>query len=370
MMVFPMADIQDIFNSIIPIKLSPDQKKAFYSIKSCRTEGIGSHIDRCSGCGHAHISFNSCRNRHCPKCQGSRQGEWVNAQLEKLLPVGYFHVVFTLPQELNSILYQNQKLLYSILVKCAGDTIIELAKDPKFLGGQTGVTAILHTWGQNLTFHPHVHCIVPGGGLSCDGLRFISSSKKFFLPVRVISRKFRGKFLFYLKEAFNDGKIKFFNGISYLSKGYNFLNLVDKLYQVDWCVFCKKPFKSPWHVVNYLGRYTHRVAISNSRIVDFDKNTVTFRWKDYKDDKVKFMTLDAWEFVRRFLLHVLPSGFTKIRHYGILSSRNIGTKLVLCLKIVNRKPILPRIKRCLPLCPLCGNSMVFAGISNNFGTVP
>jgi len=221
--VIPMPEIQDIFNSLTPVGLSPDQKKAFYAIRSCRTESIGSHIDRCNSCGHLQISYNSCRNRHCPKCQGSKQQEWVNAQLTKLLPVGYFHVVFTLPQELNSILYQNQKLLYSILVKSAGDTIIKLAKDPKFLGAQTGVTSVLHTWGQNLSFHPHVHCIVPGGGLSNDGLRFIHSSKKFFLPVRVISRKFRGKFLFHLKKAWNNGKIQFLNDVALSSQWLQFL---------------------------------------------------------------------------------------------------------------------------------------------------
>jgi len=240
-----MPEIQDIFKSLTPSSLSPDQKKAFYAIRGCRTPNIGSHVDRCDSCGHLHISYNSCRNRHCPKCQGSKQEEWVNAQLNKLLPVGYFHVVFTLPQELNSLIYQNQKLLYSILIKSAADTIVELARNPKFLGAQTGVTAILHTWGQNLTFHPHVHCIVPGGGLSNNGLRFIASSKKFFLPVRVVSRKFRGKFLFYLKEAWHDGKLKLFNNITHLSKGFNFLNFINSLYLKDWVVFCKKPFKSP-----------------------------------------------------------------------------------------------------------------------------
>jgi len=367
--VDPMPEIQNIFNSFKPLSLSPNQKKAFYAIKSCRTESIGSHIDRCDSCGHLHISYNSCRNRHCPKCQGSKQQEWVNSQLTKLLPVGYFHVVFTLPQELNPIIYQNQKLLYSILIKSASDTIVELARDPKFLGAQTGVTSVLHTWGQNLAFHPHVHCIVPGGGLSNDGLRFISSSKKFFLPVRVISRKFRGKFLFYLKEAWNNGKIELFNDATQLANGFNFLNFINCLYLKDWVVYCKKPFKSPWHVVNYLGRYTHRVAISNSRIVDFDETTVTFKWKDYKDNKVKLMDLKVEEFVRRFLLHVLPSGFTKIRHYGILSSRNIGTKLVLCIKLTGKRPFVPKIIKRPLRCPLCGQIMVFAGICHS-NTLP
>jgi len=265
--------------------------------------------------GHIDISYNSFRNKHCPKCQGSKQKEWVQAQLSKLLPVPYFHVVFTLPNQLNTIIYQNQKPLYSLLMKAAGDTIVELARNPKFLGAQTGTTVVLHTWGQNLAFHPHVHCIVPGGGLSKDGLRFICSGKKFFIPVKVLSRKFRGKFLFYLKQAWDKGNIKLFGDALELSYGANFPNLIDSLYQIDWVAYCKKPFKSPDIVVKYLGRYTHRVAISNSRIVNFDGSSVTFKWKDYKEqNKVKLMTLKTEEFTRRFLLHVLPSGFTKIRH--------------------------------------------------------
>ncbi len=243
---------------------------------------------------------------------------------------GYFY--FTI--QLNTALYQNQKLLYSILLKSAGDTIIELAKDANYLGAQTGVTTVLHTWGQNLSFHPHVHCIVPGGGLSIDGLRFIASSKKFFIPVKVLSRKFKGKFLFYLKQAWQQGEIQFFGEASELYCDLNFLDFINDLYQTEWVVYCKKPFKSPQHVVNYLGCYTHRVAISNSRIIDFSEDTVTFKWKDYKNNnQVKHLTLNAKEFIRRFLLHVLPTGFTRIRHYGILASRNINTKLVLCMRL-------------------------------------
>lgn len=362
MVVNPMPEIQDIFNAIKPDGLSPEQNKAFFAIRSCRTDTLGSHVDRCDSCEHIHISYNSCRNRHCPKCQGSKQQEWVEAQLSKLLPVGYFHVVFTLPQELNSIVFQNQDILYSILLKSAGDTIIELAKDPKFLGAQTGVTAVLHTWGQNLSFHPHVHCLVPGGGLSKDGLRFIKSSKKFFIPVKVISRKFRGKFLFHLKNAWRNGDIKFFSSPEPAHE-VNFLNLLSTLYQKEWVVYCKKPFKSPWHVVSYLGRYTHKVAIANSRIVDFNESTVTFKWKDYRDhNQVKLMTLDVTEFVRRFLQHVLPSGFTRIRHYGLLSSRNVGTKLARCIKLAGVRPVVPKIVKHVSICPLCGGVMVFVGV--------
>lgn len=364
-----MTEIQDIFKSIEPKSLSRDQHRAFFAIRNCRTDTLGSHIDQCDSCDHIHISYNSCRNRHCPKCQGSKQKEWVNAQLSKLLPVGYFHLVFTLPQELNSLLLQNQRLLFSMLMKSAGDTIGELAKDPKFLGAQVGVTTVLHTWGQNLSFHPHVHCLVPGGGLSLDERKFITSSRKFFIPVKVISRKFKGKFLFHLKEAWRNGKLKFFKDATQLAINDNFLNLISSLYQKEWVVYCKKPFKSPWHVVSYLGRYTHRVAISNSRIITFDEHTVSFKWKDYKDkSRVKLMTLVTIEFVRRFLLHVLPSGFTKIRHYGILSSRNISTKLALCIKLAGRTIALPSIVKHVNVCPICGGVLAFAGvIGRSFG---
>lgn len=257
-------------------------------------------------------------------------------------------------------LYQNQKLLYSILLKSAGDTITELASDSKYLGAQTGATVVLHTWGQNLSFHPHVHCIVPGGGLSKDGLRFIRSGKNFFIPVKVLSRKFRGKFLFYLKQAWYNGDIKFYGDTMGLDYGTNFLNFIDGLYQIDWVVFCKKPFGSPDIVIKYLGRYTHKVAISNSRIVSFDGTFVTFKWKDYKDkNKVKLMSLKTEEFVRRFLLHVLPSGFTRIRHYGILSSCNIKTKLTICFRLSGSTTFTFETSKYVKLCPLCGNTMVF-----------
>lgn len=369
--VIPIPEIQQIFNSVNPKGLSTVQQKAFFAIKNCRTATLGSHIDRCDSCNHIHISYNSCRNRHCPKCQGSKQKDWVEAQLKKLLPVGYFHVVFTIPQELNQLVLQNQKLMYSLLMKAAGDTITELAKDPKYLGAQTGVTAVLHTWGQNLSFHPHVHCMVPGGGLSLDGMRFISSSKKFFIPVKVLSRKFRGKLLFHLKQAWDEGKLKFFNQADYLNQDANFLNLLTSLYQKEWVVYCKKPFKSPWHVVSYLGRYTHKVAISNSRILNFNGSTVSIKWKDYKDkNRQKLMTLMTSEFVRRFLLHVLPSGFTRIRHYGILASRNIGTKLTLCLKLVSAKPRVPDIIKHVNPCPHCGGVLLFSGVINQSFAVP
>jgi hypothetical protein len=234
--------------------------------------------------GSVNVYYNSCRNRHCPKCQHSVQEQWVESQVSKLLPVSYFHLVFTIPQDLNTLVFQNQRLLYSILIQSAGYTLIELAKDPKFFGATTGVTSVLHTWGRNLSFHPHVHCIVPGGGLSKDGLRFVRSGKKFFIPVKVISKKFRGKFLYLLKQAYCQKKPNFFNEAKRLALKGNFFAFVDRLYRHDWVVFCKQPFKSPLHMVRYLGRYTHRVAITNSRILSFNGQWVCFSWKDYKDN--------------------------------------------------------------------------------------
>ena len=341
-----MPEVQDIFNVVSLSGLSPDQRKAFSAIKNCRSGLLGSHVDRCDGCGHLEVSFNSCRNRHCPKCQGSKQMQWVQSQLSKLLPVPYFHVVFTLPDQLNTLIFQNQKLLYSLLLKCAGDTITELARNPKFLGAQSGATVILHTCGQNLSFHPHVHCIVPGGGLSCDGLSFLRSGRKFFIPVKVLSRKFKAVCA-------------------------NFLNFLDSLYLLDWVAFCKKSFKSPDVVVKYLGRYTHRVAIANSRIVKMDDGSVTFRWKDYKDNcRVKLMTLSLEEFTRRFLLHVLPSGLTRIRHYGLLSSRNLMTKLALCFRLSAGLSVLFDFSRSVKTCPSCGGVMAFSGLVNMASPVP
>ena len=354
-----MPELQDVFNQVRLDAMSPAQSKAFNMIRHCRTATLGYHAEVCTECGSVGVSYNSCRNRHCPKCQHSVQEAWVKAQMSKLLPVGYFHLVFTLPQELNTLIWQNQKLLYSMLMQAAGQTLIELAKVPKFLGATIGVTSVLHTWGQNLSFHPHVHCIVPGGGLANDGLRFVHSRKKFFIPVKVISKKFRGKFLYLLKQAYDKGEMAFFNEAAKLTVKSNFLSLVDPMYRTPWVVFCKKPFKSPGHVVRYLGRYTHRVAISNSRIQSFDGHSVSFSWKDYKDkSKSKVMTLDAAEFTRRFLLHVLPDRFVKIRHYGILCSRNIHTLLSKCMTLAGSRSLIPSTQKHTKTCRACGSSDV------------
>jgi hypothetical protein len=337
-------ELQDIFQRFGPSyreehQLPLKQLKTMKAIESCRTSSLGGHVDVCDSCGHERISYNSCRNRHCPKCQGLAKEQWLLERERDLLNIGYFHVVFTVPDSLNSIALQNQKVFYSLLFKAASETLTELSRDPKYLGAEIGIISVLHTWGQNLMDHPHVHCIVPGGGLCFDGTRFVRSREKFFIPVKVLSRKFRGKFLAFLKEAYQDGALNFHGKLKPLSGKLKFQSLFDALYRKDWVVYCKKPFKTPWHVLRYLGRYTHRVAISNQRIVSLQDDRVTFSWRDYKDKKrsTKLMTLEASEFIRRFLLHVLPNRFVKIRHYGILSNRNRNRKLRLCQKLTLSK---------------------------------
>lgn len=334
-----MIEIQDIFNQYgnqyrENHKLPLNILKAMSAIESCRTAKLGGHVDECDTCGHIRISYNSCRNRHCPKCQTLAKERWLENRKKDLLPVGYFHVVFTIPQELNFITLLNQKEIYSILFKSVSETLLELAKDIKYIGADIGFISILHTWGQNLMNHPHIHCIVPGGGLSLDGSQWINSRKDFFIPVKVLSRKFRGKFLFYLKHAYYDKKLSFTGQVQNLKDKYQFQCFKDKLYNKEWIVYCKPPFQSAEHVLEYLGRYTHRVAISNNRIVKLEDGHVTFKWRDYKDgNKQKLMTVTVDEFIRRFLMHILPRKFVKIRHYGILSNRNRNLKLKKCKEI-------------------------------------
>lgn len=346
-----MSKIQEIFTTVkdqifSEIPLPFHKQKTLESICSCRTPEMGGFIEQCNDCGETVAHFHSCGNRHCPVCQGVQQGKWVEKQLDNTLPVQYFHVVFTLPSELNPLVYSNQKILYGILFKAASETILEMSANEKNLGAQPGFTAVLHTWGQNLQFHPHLHCIVTGGGLSTDKRNFVQSPKKFFLPVKAVSKKFRGKFLYYLKKEFKSENLylpKSEADLAFIQPRQIFL---DKLYSSNWVVYTKKPFDSPEHVIRYLGRYTHRVAISDSRILDFDLVTkkVSFEWKDYKDNnKKKVMTLDAVEFIRRFLLHVLPPRFMKIRHYGILGNRNRQQKLSLCRRLLGAIVSLKRI---------------------------
>lgn len=335
-----MPEIQEIFqrhgdeyqnNHLLPIHVL----KTMTAISRCRTSSLGSHVDVCEDCGNViRISYNSCRNRHCPKCQAMPKERWVEARKSDLLNVGYFHVVLTIPDTLNGLAFQNQKAIYSIMFKAAAESITELASDKKYLGAAVGLTAVLHTWGQNLMHHPHIHCIVPGGGIDPLG-KWKSSRKKFFLPVKVLSRKFRGKFMFYLKQA----SLEFFGEMKRLQDPVQWSDFLSSLYSKEWVVYCKPPFKSAACVVEYLGRYTHRVAISNSRILNVADDTVSFKWRDYKDDsKQKVMTLSAHEFIRRFLIHILPSGFVKIRHYGFLASRNKSSKLALC-KALTHTPV-------------------------------
>jgi hypothetical protein len=333
-----MSELQDVFKLYgqkykDTHKLSLNQHKVSYCIETCRTSAMGGHIDECNKCGYKQISYNSCRNRHCPKYQTLVKERWISDRKKDLLRVQYFHVVFTIPNVINLIALNNQEVIYSILFKSAAQSMTELSQDKKYLGAQIGFTSVLHTWGQNLMFHPHIHCIVPGGGLSGIN-KWVNSKKKFFIPVKVLSRIFRGKFLYFLKEAFKENKLKFRGEIKNLVFEQDFQSLINKLYGTEWITYCKKPFKGPEQVIEYLGRYTHRVAISNNRILKVEDGKVTFKWKDYKDgNKQKIMTLYAMEFIRRFLLHVLPNGFMRIRHYGILSNCNRATKLKLCKKL-------------------------------------
>ena len=366
-----MAEVQDIFlrygkDYRARHKLTLVQHKAMSAIQKCRTSQLGGHKEVCDRCGHTRISYNSCRNRHCPKCQALAKERWIENQKSNLLDVGYFHVVFTIPDTLNSMVFQNQKAVYTILFKTVAETLDELASDKKYLGAKIGFSSILHTWGQNLMHHPHIHCIVPGGGLSSIG-KWVNIRKKFFIPVKVLSRKFRGKFLYHLKQLYYQNKLEFHGSQTYLSDNKDFEKLLSSLYNKEWVVYCKPPFKNAACVVEYLGRYTHRVAISNKRIVSIEKDTVTFKWRDYRDNsKQKFMTLSADEFIRRFLIHILPSGFMKIRHYGLLGNRNKTSKLKLCKQLTHtplftqeKASTLQLIQRITGIdvskCPICGS---------------
>ena len=315
--------------------VSPEQAAVLRRLTACRTAALGGHVDSCDACGTVRVSYNSCRDRHCPKCQTRRQVTWVESRLARLLPVPYFHVVFTLPEQLQPLGLKNRRVLYSLLFRAASETLMELAADPRRLGAQLGVTAVLHTWGQNLLFHPHLHCVVTGGGLSPDGQRWVAGREDYFLPVRVLGHLFRGKFLAGLKAAYQAGQLTLAGSVEALRSPSQFRQLLGTLYRQRWVVYAKPPFGGAEQVYRYLGRYTHRVAISNGRLVSLEQGRVTFRYKDYADDqRPKLMTLDAEEFIRRFLLHVLPKGFVRIRHYGLLAGRNVDTKLADCRRLL------------------------------------
>jgi hypothetical protein len=312
----------------------PEQAAVMRRLAACRTAALGGHVEACGRCGYRRIAYNSCRDRHCPKCQAVKRAEWLESRLARLLPVHYFHVVFTLPKALHLVVLRNQRLLYDLLFQAASQTLLTLAADPKRLGAQIGVTAILHTWGQNLGFHPHLHCVVTGGGLA-DGSRWIATRPNYFLPVKVLGKMFQGKFLDGLKEAYHAGRLCLPGSLAALAEPKALGRWLDPLYRRNWIVYAKRPFANAQRVFRYLGRYSHRVAIANSRLVSMEDGQVCFRWKDYADEhRVKLMCLSADEFLRRFLLHVLPPRFVRIRHYGLLAGRNVDTKLVRCRQLL------------------------------------
>jgi rubrerythrin len=304
--------------------ISLDQLKVMSAIECCRSAALGGHVLCCEGCAQVQIAYNSCRNRHCPKCQASAAQRWLEARQAELLPVDYYHVVFTLPAPISDIAYHNKAVIYALLFQAAAETLRTIAADPKHLGARIGVTAVLHTWGSALTHHPHLHCIVPGGGLSLDGTRWVACKSGFFLPVRVLSRLFRRLFLEQLSAAHHAQRLQFFGPHQDLVEARDFADYLAPLRQIDWVVYAKRPFAGPEAVLAYLSRYTHRVAISNSRLIACDEHGVTFKWKDYRAkqrERHKTMTLAADEFIRRFLIHVLPSGFHRIRHYGLFANK-------------------------------------------------
>jgi hypothetical protein len=305
------------------------------AVETCRTAELGGHKEKCADCGHIEISYNSCRNRHCPKCQILRKERWIEDRGRDLLPVQYFHVVFTIPSELNPLFIMNPRVTFNLLFRSVSETLIELADNPKHLGARIGFMAILHTWGQNLMDHPHVHCVVTGGGLSSDN-QWFSCRKGFFIPVRVMSALFRGKFLDHLKAKFEAGDLIFPGGIRHLGEPHVFDIFRRQFYHKKWVVYCKPPFDGAEGVLQYLGRYTHRIAISNNRIMGLQDGKVSFRWRDYSDgERQKIMTVKAEEFIRRFLLHVLPHRYVRIRHYGLLSNRNRKDDIALCRRILD-----------------------------------
>jgi Putative transposase/Transposase zinc-binding domain len=340
----PTVEVADIFRHRGPAwraahagHVSLSQLKVMSAIERCRTAALGGHVERCEACAHLRISYNSCGNRHCPKCQAAAAKEWLADRQAELLPVPYFHVVFTLPGPVADIAYQNQAVVYDLLLKIAAETLITIAADPKHLGAQIGLTAVLHTWGSAMTHHPHAHIIVPGGGFSPDRQRWIACRPGFFLSVRVLSRLFRRLFLERLAAAYHAGQLQFFADQAALAEPAAFKTHLAGLRKVEWVVYAKRPFGGPDAVLAYLSRYTHRIAIANSRLVAFDGERVTFKWKDYRakaDARYKLMTLDADEFIRRFLIHVLPEGFHRIRHYGFLASGNRTSSIALARQLL------------------------------------
>jgi len=312
------------------------QRRVLTAIEVCRTAVLGGHLEQCDHCGHQRNAYNSCSDRHCPKCQSFARFKWLQDRQSELLNTQYFHVVFTLPQQIATIAYQNKRELYGILFRTTAQTLLTIAADPKHLGAEIGFFAVLHTWGQNLLHHPHLHCVVTGGGLSADSSQWISCRAGFFLPVGVLSRLFRRLFLENLLKAFDAGKLQFFSSLESLRDRSSFLDYLAPLREAEWVVYAKRPFAGPEQVLDYVGRYTHRVAISNNRLLDIAEDKVTFRYKDYRQEaQQKTMTVEAEEFIRRFLLHVLPQGFQRIRYYGFLANRYREEKLARCRELLD-----------------------------------
>ena len=366
-------EVADIFRAAGPAyrathagHLRLSQLKVMSAIETCRTAALGGHVEACSDCGHQRIAYNSCRNRHCPRCQGAAARTWLEAQEANLLPVGYFHVVFTLPAEIADIAFHNKALVYDLLFKAASETMLTIAADPRHLGARIGITAVLHTWGSAMTHHPHIHMIVPGGGLTPDG-RWISSRPAFLLPVRVLGALFRRLFLSRLMQLHDAGQLAFFGRLSGLSDRRSFQRHLAPVRRKRWVVYAKAPFAGPEAVLAYLSRYTHRVAISNSRLIAFDGTTVTFRYKDYRRsgvDRQQVMTLAADEFIRRFLTHLLPRGFHRIRHYGLLATSARKDCLAQARDMLgvapatDEPPAAETAPDPCPPCPCCGGTMV------------
>jgi len=368
----PSLEVADIFRGHGPAwrkanagHVSLGQLKVMSAIERCRTAALGGHVARCEDCAHTAIAYNSCRNRHCPKCQGAAAKQWLAKRQAELLPVPYFHVVFTLPAAIAEIAYQNKAVAYDLLFKAAAETLITIAADPKHLGARIGFTSVLHTWGSALTHHPHVHMIVPGGGISLDGARWVPCRPGFFLPVRILSRLFRRLFLNNLAAAHR--QLQFFGNHAPLANEQAFAAYLAPLHKIEWVVYSKRPFGGLAAVLAYLSRYTHRVAIANSRLIAFDSSGVTFKWKDYRikgRDRYKLMTLATDEFIRRFLIHVLPRGFHRIRHYGLLAKTSSAANIALARKLLAAQEPESEPADALdadhnqPACPCCGGRMI------------
>ena len=380
-MARPALEVADIFRDHGPAwreanrgHLSLDQLKVMSAIERCRTAALGGHVARCenAACRHTEIAYNSCRNRHCPKCQAAASRQWFADREAELLPVPYFHVVYTLPSELRDIAYQNKRVIYNLLMKAAAETTLEIAADPKRLGARIGITAVLHSWGSALTHHPHVHMIVPGGGISFDGARWIASRSDFLVHINVLACLFRGKMLAMLMAAHDANQLTFFNTLAGLADKKAFKRFIAPLRRIKWVVYCKAPFAGPEQVLRYLSRYTHRVAISNRRLVAADDGAIAFRWKDYRvngPDRWKTMRLHPHEFIRRFLMHVLPKGFHRIRHYGLFANANRAENIATARALLNIAPPAadpqeppdiatdtPRVLACP--CRRCGGRMI------------